>query len=123
MLLTDVSANDGKDRGFKASPRRRWHLAAELARVRECIKRDELPVVDSAIPVVAAFHDTNTYTAELLPEYLQMLVELAGSAGIEVSAQPYFDDCTALERAALVRARDTAQRDPMVPWWWRWILW
>ena len=123
VLLTDVSANDGKDWGYKASPRRRSHLTAELARVRERIERGDLPVVDGVIPVVAAFHDSNTYTAQHMPEYLEILVELAGAAGLEVSAQPYFNDRAALERAALVRARDTARMAQMVPWWWRWILW
>ena len=98
-------------------------MASELAHVRERIARGELPMVDGVVPVVVAFHDTNTYTAGHMAEYLQMLVELARAGDIELSSQPFYNDRAALERAALVRGSDTEQRKQMVPWWWRWILW
>ncbi len=123
MLLTDISANDGKAWGFRASPRRRVHMASELARVHDRMMRGEIAAVEGVTPVVVTFHDSNDYTATHLPEYLQMLVDEARSAGMALAARPFYDDGAALERAALERARDVAHRTDMVPWWWRWILW
>lgn len=119
VLLTDISANDGKDWGFKASLRRHSHMAAEIANVRSRILRDELPVVDGVIPVVIAFHDTNTYTAEHMHEYFEIVLDAAKVAGLQVDAEPFYMRSAELERAALTRACDVAQREEMVPWWWR----
>lgn len=123
MLLTDISANDGKAWGFRASPRRRIHMASELARVHERMMRGEIAVVDGVTPIVVTFHDSNDYTAAHMAEYLQMLVDEARSVGMGLAARPFYDDGAQLERAALARARDIAHRADMVPWWWRWILW
>lgn len=123
MLLTDISANDGKAWGFRASPRRRSHMASELARVRARMMRGEIAAVEGVTPIVVTFHDSNDYTAAHMQEYLQMLVEEARLAGIALAAPPFYDDGAGLERAALARARDVAHRADMVPWWWRWILW
>jgi peptidoglycan/xylan/chitin deacetylase (PgdA/CDA1 family) len=123
LLLTDVSANDGKDWGFKASPRRRSHMANEMANVRERILRDELPVVDNVIPVVVAFHDTNTYTAGHMHEYFEIMLEAASICGMAVDAEPFYTRTAELERAALIRSRDVERRADMVPWWWRVIHW
>ncbi len=123
MLLTDISANDGKTWGFHASPRRRSHMASALARMREKIMRGEITTVDGVTPIVVTFHDTNAYTAAHMPEYLQMLVEEARSAGIGLSDRPFYGDAAALERAALGRARELAGRSDGVPWPWRWIHW
>ena len=121
MLLTDISVNDGKAWGFRASPRRRSHMASELARVHARMIRGEIAAVEGVTPIVVTFHDSNDYTAAQMQEYLQMLVDEACSAGIALAAQPFYDDGVALERAALVRARNVAQRADMVPWQWRWI--
>ncbi len=123
VLLTDISANDGKDWGFKASLRRRSHMASEIANVRTRILHDELPVVDGVIPIVIAFHDTNTYTAEHMHEYFEILVDAAKVAGLQLDAEPFYVRTAELERAALARARDVAGREDMVPWWWRLIHW
>ena len=123
MLLTDVSANDGKAWGFRASPRRRSHMASELARVRARMMRGEIIDVEGVTPIVVTLHDSNDYTAAHIREYLQMLVDEARSAGIALAARPFYDDGGELERAALARARDITHRVDMVPWWWRWILW
>ncbi len=123
MLLTDISANDGKAWGFRASPRRRSHMASELARVRARMMRGEVTAVDGVTPIVVTFHDTNDYTAARMQEYLQMLVDEARSAGIALAARPFYDDGAELERAARARARDITHLADMVPWWWRWILW
>ncbi|MEP7154787.1 MAG: polysaccharide deacetylase family protein [Betaproteobacteria bacterium] len=123
VLLTDISANDGKDWGFKGSPRRYAHMASEVANVQARLSCGELPVVDGVIPVVVAFHDTNTYTAEHMQEYFRMLLDAAREAGMPVDVVPFFSDRASLERAALARAMDSARRDEMVPWWWRIIHW
>jgi peptidoglycan/xylan/chitin deacetylase (PgdA/CDA1 family) len=122
-LLTDISANDGKDWGFKASPRRFIHMRHEMENLRARIYRAELPEIDGAMPVVVTFHDTNTYTADHMREYLQMLVDEARAAGLPVAPVPFYDNGAVLERTALVRARDLTFRADMVPWWWRWIDW
>ena len=121
-LLTDISANDGKDWGFKASPRRFLHMANEMARVHARLLRRELPEVDGFTPVIVTFHDTNDYTAAHMQEYLQMLVDEAHFAGIMLAERPFYDDTATLERAGLERSGDRTPRREMVPWWWRWIL-
>lgn len=121
-LLTDISANDGKDWGFKASPRRYWHMASEMAHVHARLLRSELPEVDGVTPVIVTFHDTNDYTAAHMQEYLQMLVDEAHSAGITLAERPFYDDTATLERAGLERSGDRTPRREMVPWWWRWML-
>lgn len=123
MLLTDISANDGKTWGFHASPRRRSHMAGELARVREAMMRGEIPAVEGVTPIIVTFHDTNAFTAAHMRDYLQMLVDEARSAGIALAARPFYDETAVLERAALARARDSTQRGDMVPWQWRWFHW
>ena len=122
MLLTDISANDGKTWGFRASPRRYVHMASEMARIQTRLLHGELPEVDGVTPVIVTFHDTNDYTATHMREYLKMLVDEARSAGITLAEPPYYDDAATLERVGLKRAGNRTSRDEMVPWWWRWIL-
>lgn len=123
MLLTDISANDGKVWGFHGSPRRRSHMAGEMARLRERLRRGEIAATEDATPVVVTFHDTNDYTSRHMREYLQMLVDEAQRAGLALAAKPFYDDGAALERAALLRAGDAAHRADMVPVRWRWLHW
>ena len=123
VLLTDISANDGKDWGFKASPRRFIHMANEMWRVRDRIERNEIPVVDGVMPIVVTFHDTNDYTAVHMQEYLQMIVDKAQAAGLTLAARPFYDEASTLERASLARASEVSRRAGMVPWWWRWMQW
>ena len=108
--MTDVSANDGKVWGYHGSPRRRSHMASEMAHVRERMQRGEIPQAEGVTPIVVTFHDTNDYTAEHMQEYLQILVDESAKAGLTLAAQPFYDDGAALEQAALVRARDVAHR-------------
>ena len=123
VLLTDISANDGKDWGFKASPRRFIHMASEMRRVHERAAHSEIPVVDGVMPIVVTFHDTNSYTAAHMHEYLQMIVAKAQATGFTLAPKPFYDEPGALERAAVVRANDVNGRSDMVPWWWRWMQW
>ena len=123
VLLTDISANDGKDWGFKASPRREIHIEREMEHLRARYEAGDLSEVNDATPVVVTFHDTNTYTAAHMAEYLGLIVAAAKHAGVPLAPQPFYDDAAQIEKAALVRSRYFIRRKDMVPWWWRWILW
>ena len=104
MLLTDVSANDGVIYVFDVSLRRRSHIRDALAGLREKIAAGGLPMVGGAIPLVVAFHDTNTFTAHHMDEYLRILTEEAADVGLVLAPKPFYDDAAAIERVARVRA-------------------
>jgi peptidoglycan/xylan/chitin deacetylase (PgdA/CDA1 family) len=104
MLLTDVSANDGVIYVFDVSFRRRSHIRDALAGLREKIAAGGLPVVGGAIPLVVAFHDTNTFTAHHMDEYLRILTEEAADVDLVLAPKPFYDDAAAIERVARVRA-------------------
>lgn len=104
MLLSDVSANDGVIYFFDMSFRRRSHIRDALAGLREKIAAGRLPAVGGVIPLVVAFHDTNTYTARHMEEYLRILTEEAADVGLVLAPKPFYDDAAAIERAALARA-------------------
>ncbi|WP_434603357.1 polysaccharide deacetylase family protein [Pseudomonas sp. R1-7] len=121
VLLTDLSANDGKVWGITMSPRRRMNLIRQLSEVRERIAGGQLPTVDGVIPVVVTFHDLNRYTARHAREYLQILLDSARETGLRTDAKPFYDDRRALERAALARSvRDTSQ-PVRLPGLWDWL--
>jgi peptidoglycan/xylan/chitin deacetylase (PgdA/CDA1 family) len=121
VLLTDLSANDGKIWGFNASPRRRANLIRQLSVVRERIALGELPTVDGVIPVVVTFHDINRYTARHMQEYLQILMDSARDNGLKTAAEPFYTDRTALERAALARTVKDASEEVHLPGVWNWV--
>jgi peptidoglycan/xylan/chitin deacetylase (PgdA/CDA1 family) len=121
LLLTDLSANDGKVWGITMSPRRRMNLTRQLSEVRERIAGGQLPTVDGVIPIVVTFHDLNRYTARHAREYLQILLDSARETGLRTDAKPFYDDRRALERAALARSvRDTSQ-PVRLPGLWDWL--
>lgn len=121
VLLTDLSANDGKIWGFNGSPRRRANLYRQLSVVRERIALGELPTVDGVIPVVVTFHDINRYTARHLQEYLQILLDSARINGVKTAAEPFYTDRAVLERAALARTVKDVSEDVHLPGVWNWI--
>jgi len=121
LLLTDLSANDGKTWGFNASLRRRSSLRGQLARVAEQIQDGALPVVDGVIPLVVTFHDINPYTARHLQEYLQILLDVAKDVGLTTAAKPFYDQRAALERAALARTLADPQPYARLPGLWNWL--
>ena len=121
VIMTDLSANDGKIYGFNASPTRRSHMRRELADVREKIAHREMPVVDGAIPVIVTFHDVNRYTARHMREYLQILLDSAADLELPVADKPFYDNRDALRRALLARAIQDG-RDPVkLPGIWNWL--
>ncbi|CAI8758739.1 polysaccharide deacetylase family protein [Pseudomonas sp. IT-P218] len=121
VLLTDLSANDGKIWGFNASPRRRAHMLRSMSEVRERIARGELPVVDGVIPVVVTFHDLNRYTARHAREYLQILLDSARATGVSVAPMAFYDDTAALQRAAMARTLRDSSQPAQLPGIWNWI--
>ena len=121
VLLTDLSANDGKIWGFNASPRRRANMLRQLSEVREQIAHGEFPVVDGVIPVVVTFHDLNRYTARHTREYLQILLDSAAATGVPLSDQPFYVDHAALEKAALARTVQQSSQPVHLPGIWNWI--
>ncbi|WP_434570578.1 polysaccharide deacetylase family protein [Pseudomonas sp. Z3-6] len=121
ILLTDLSANDGKVWGITMSPRRRINLVRQLSEVRERIAAGQLPAVDGVIPVVVTFHDINRYTARHAREYLQILLDSANATGMRTAVRPFYDDRQALERAALARTVDHSSEHVRLPGLWDWL--
>jgi peptidoglycan/xylan/chitin deacetylase (PgdA/CDA1 family) len=103
MLLTDISARDGKIWGWHISLRRRSHFHSKLAQVRRAMQEDRLPVVDGVVPVVITFHDTNDFTASHMQEYLEILVEESRRVGLPLAPEPFYNDAAEVERVARVR--------------------
>lgn len=121
VLLTDLSANDGKIWGFNASPRRRANMLLQMSQVRERIALGELPTVDGVIPVVVTFHDLNRYTARHAREYLQILLDSAQATGVKTAQKPYYDDQAELQRAAMARTVHDSSQPVKLPGIWNWI--
>ncbi|WP_166364840.1 polysaccharide deacetylase family protein [Pseudomonas akapageensis] len=121
VLLTDLSANDGKIWGFNGSPRRRANLLRQMSEVRERIAAGELPTVDGVIPVVVTFHDLNRYTSWHIEEYLQILLDSARETGVTTAAKPFYDEQAALQRAALARTVRDANQPVHLPGIWSWF--
>lgn len=121
VLLTDLSANDGKIWGFNASPRRRANMLRQLSEVRERIAEGQLPTVDGVIPVVVTFHDLNRYTARHTREYLQILLDSAAATGVRLADKPFYDNQAALEKAALARTVQQSAEPVNLPGMWNWI--
>ena len=121
LLLTDLSANDGKTWGINGSLRRRSNLRDQLARAAQQINVGALPAVDGVIPVVVTFHDLNPYTARHMQEYLQILMDVAEDVGLATDKQPFYGNRDALQRAALRRALGDPQQYARLPGLWNWI--
>jgi peptidoglycan/xylan/chitin deacetylase (PgdA/CDA1 family) len=121
MLLTDISANDGKIWGFNASPRRRAHMLREMSVVREQVAQGGIEAVDGVVPVVITFHDLNRYTARHTGEYLQILIHSARASGLRVDAKAFYDDPAQLQRAAMARTVRSSTTPVHLPGMWSWI--
>lgn len=121
LLLTDLSANDGKTWGINGSLRRRSNLRDQLARAAQQISVGALPAVDGVIPVVVTFHDLNPYTARHMQEYLQILMDVAEDVGLATDKQPFYGQRDALQRAALRRALGDPLQYARLPGLWNWL--
>ena len=121
ILLTDLSANDGKIYGVNFSLRRRSNMLHQLNAVRTRIETGALPVVDGAIPVVVTFHDINPYTARHMREYLRILEDSAHELNLPLAAKPFYDNHDELQRAALARTVTDPKQHVVLPGLWRWV--
>ncbi|HVG01455.1 MAG TPA: polysaccharide deacetylase family protein [Nitrospira sp.] len=102
MMLSDVKAFDGVNWGVHLL--RRWNVRSQLSRLRDLFFRGRLPVLNQTIPIVVTFHDTNTFTADHLGDYLTLLVEEASQAGLPLHRKPFLDDADELLQVGLRRA-------------------
>lgn len=121
IVLTDLSANDGKIWGVNFSLRRRSSMLHQLADVRKQIALGGMPVIDGSIPVIVTFHDINPYTARHMREYLQILMDSAHELQLPAAAKPFYDNRADLERAALARSVSNASEPVRLPGMWQWI--
>ncbi|HXA48432.1 MAG TPA: polysaccharide deacetylase family protein [Burkholderiaceae bacterium] len=121
ILLTDLSANDGKTWGINFSLRRRSSMLHQLGDVKGRIEHGDLPVIDGCIPVVVTFHDINSYTARHMQEYLQILLDSAGELGLPTTAKPFYDQRGDLEHAAIGRTITDPALKVHLPGLWNWI--
>ncbi len=115
MMLSDVKAYDGVNGLFHFSGNRRGSMLSELQRVRTKIDRGEIPLVNGIFPVVVTFHDTNTFTAGHVEEYLQILVEETRQAGLSLSSRSFYDEREELVAAALQRAEHRVLLETRLP--------
>lgn len=106
MLLSDVKAFDGVNWGVHLL--RRWNFRSQLSNLRELFFRGDLPVVNGTIPIVVTFHDTNSFTAGHLGEYLSLLVDEAGQLGLPLHHKPFLDDADDLLMLGLRRTMPRA---------------
>jgi peptidoglycan/xylan/chitin deacetylase (PgdA/CDA1 family) len=121
VLLTDISANDGKIWGYNFSLKRRINMVRQLSEVRERIAAGELPTVDGVIPVEVTFHDINRYTSRHTEEYLQILIDAAHETGVPLATKPFYDDRAELERAVMARTVKQAGKPVHLPGIWGWM--
>ncbi|PUA29238.1 MAG: polysaccharide deacetylase [Cellvibrio sp. 79] len=121
MLLTDLSANDGKIHGVNWSWRKRSNLLNQLRRVKSELASGSIPEVDGHIPVVVTFHDVNSYTARNMAVYIQILLEVARELHLPIAEKPFYDDRTQLEKAALARTVHSMHGQQYIPGFWGWL--
>ncbi len=121
MLLTDLSANDGKIYGVNFSWHKRSNMLTHLAETRKRWAAGAMPAVDGSTPVVVTFHDVNTYTSRHIQEYMEILLDVARELEVPLAAKPFYDEREELERAALASTVDDASVKPPLPGIWNWL--
>ncbi|MES2933407.1 MAG: polysaccharide deacetylase family protein [Pseudomonadota bacterium] len=121
MLLTDLSANDGKIWGINFSWHKRSNMLSGLAQLRKRWAAGSLPVVDGATPVVVTFHDINTYTSRHIEQYLKILVEVARELDMPTTAKPFYAERSELQRAALASTVRDGDVKHALPGMWGWL--
>jgi peptidoglycan/xylan/chitin deacetylase (PgdA/CDA1 family) len=121
MLLTDLSANDGKIYGINFSLHKRSNLRAMLLAQRDRWRAGTLPQVDGSTPIVVTFHDVNGYTASVMKDYLAILMDVARELEMPTAAKPFYDARDDIERAALARTVGDAAQRPALPGFWNWL--
>ena len=109
MMLSDVKAFDGVNWGIQFL--RKWSFPSQLAKLRSRFLSGELPVVNQTIPVVVTFHDTNSFTAGHMAEYLGLLVDEAVRLGLPLHHKPFLNNPEELLSAGLARAVSAVSLD------------
>jgi len=121
MLLTDLSANDGKIWGVNFSFHKHSNLLNQLTELKVRWLAGALPAVDGATPVIVTFHDVNTYTSNHVEEYLQILLEVAQETGMPTAGQAFYTRSDEIERAALARTVQDGSVRQQLPGFWDWL--
>lgn len=121
VLLTSLSANDGKIWGVNFSLTKHRNMYRQLAALRDKWRTGKLPVVDGCVPIVVTFHDVNSYTASHIEEYLQILLQVATELNMPTTALPFYTNRDDLERAALASTLRDASVRPKLPGLWNWL--
>lgn len=121
VLLTDLSAKDGKIWGFNFSFTKHRNMVQQLAALRDKWRHGELPVVDGCVPIIVTFHDVNTYTADHMEEYLNILLLAAAELAMPTTSLPFYAHRNELERAAMARTLHDASSRPTLPGFWDWL--
>lgn len=121
MLLTDLSANDGKIRGVNWSWRKRSNLLTQLRRVKVDWSDGSIPAVDGTTPIVVTFHDLNSYTARSIEVYMRILLQVARELDMPVATKPFYDNRAQLEKAALARTVQSMHSKAYIPGAWGWL--
>ncbi|MBV8635103.1 MAG: polysaccharide deacetylase family protein [Burkholderiaceae bacterium] len=121
LLLTDLSANDGKIWGVNFSFHKHSNLLKQLSELRPEWEAGKLPVVDGVTPIVVTFHDVNTYTSNHVEVYLKILLQVAQELDMPVADKSFYEDRAAVERAALARTVKDGEVRPRLPGIWNWL--
>jgi len=121
MLLTDLSANDGKIWGVNFSFHKHSNLLHQLTELKPHWLAGELPEVDGATPIVVTFHDVNTYTSNHVEVYLQILLQIAQELDMPTAPLPFYTQRDAIERAAIARTVTDGSSRQKLPGWWDWL--
>lgn len=120
LVMTDLSANDGKIPWPNFSLRRRSHFEHQMRELRRHVA--DIPLVDGVRPVVVTFHDVNPFTASHIDEYLQILLDSAAKAGLPLAERPFYDSADSVEAAALARALTDPSVQIRIPGFWTSLL-
>ena len=121
ILLTDLSANDGKTIGINFSLTKRRNMRKMLTEFRQRWITGTVPVIDGITPVVVTFHDINTYTASHIEEYLNILLDVAQELEMPTSSKAFYDERDELERAALASTIRDGEVKAKLPGIWNWL--
>jgi peptidoglycan/xylan/chitin deacetylase (PgdA/CDA1 family) len=121
MLLTDLSANDGKIWGVNWSWRKYSNFQKQLEIVRKKWLEGNLPVVEGETPIVVTFHDVNRYTANNIDVYLKILLQVANELDLPLAKKAFYDNRGELERAAAARVVIDPNDNSQLPGNWNWL--
>ena len=120
VVMTDLSANDGKIPWPNASLRRRSHFEHQMRELRRHVA--DIPLVDGVRPVIVTFHDANPFTGSHIDDYLQILLDSAAKAGLPLAEQPFYNNAVAIEAAARARALTDPSVLVRIPGFWTSLL-